>query len=267
VVEFFALDCLLPLLSNAVSLKESLPLPAFLMPTQVHTTPSSSSISLNTYRLALSTAKNFFQDSPWLNIPPHRRAEILIVPLFPRLGLLGGSPAGEGKMSKIAALAARRRQKENEKQNTMNTDTTDAVEDSASSLSRLRSATAHTSYPLKQRPMTLRPTPESTSTLGQKEEFPSPEYPPPTTQEDKDKNKTIPKMDLSDAIQSIAEVAELQAKPSSFARTLMVSPGNALHLTPEPFNPFPQRAITTFDFLKPSPDDMVLKAQNSKGPR
>jgi len=229
------------------------------MPTQVHPTPSFSSKSLNTYHLPPSTAKDFFQDSPWLNIPPHRRAEILIEPVFPRLGLLGGSSAGEGKMSKIAALAARRRQKENEKQNTTNIDTTN------SSLSKLRAATAHTSYPLKQHPTTPRPTPESISALSQKQEFPSPKYPPPTIQEEK--NYTTLKRDLSDVVQSVADVTDLQAKPSSFARTLMISHENSLHFTPEPPNPFPQRAITFFDFLKPSPDDMVLKAQNFKGPR
>jgi elongation factor 1 alpha-like protein len=235
------------------------------MPAQVHPTPSSSSKSLNTYHLPPSTAKDFFQDSPWLKIPPHRRAEILVEPAFPRLGLLGGSSAGEGKMSKIAALAARRRQKENEKQNTTNTDTTDVLEDSTSSLSKLRAATAHTSYPVKQRPMTTRRIPESTSILDQKPEFASPEYPPPSIQ--REKNKTILKADPSEAIESVANVADLQAKPSLFARTLMVSPENALPLSPEPPTPLPEPAISSFDFLKPSPDDVVLKARNSKGPR
>jgi elongation factor 1 alpha-like protein len=235
------------------------------MQTQVHPTPSFSSRSLRTYPLPFSTAKDFFQDSPWLKIPPHRRGEILIEPVFPRLGLLGGSSAGEGKMSKIAALAARRRQKENEKQSTTNINIRDAAEESVSSLSKLRAATTHTSYPLKQRPTTLRPNQESLSAVDQKQELPSPEYTPPTIQEEK--NRTLVKIDLSDVIQPVAEVADLQANPSSFARTLMISHENASHFTPEPPNPFPQHAITSFDFLKPSPDDVVLKAQNYKGPR
>ncbi|PGH27701.1 translation elongation factor Tu [Polytolypa hystricis UAMH7299] len=61
------------------------------------------------------SAVDFFKDSPWLNIPAHRRAEILVEPLYPRLGLLGGAPEGGGKMSKLAALAAARKKRESEK--------------------------------------------------------------------------------------------------------------------------------------------------------
>ncbi|KAH0562500.1 hypothetical protein GP486_002810 [Trichoglossum hirsutum] len=65
---------------------------------------------------AFSTSE-FFQDSPWLNIPPHRRGEIVIEPLYPRGGLMGGSSSAGastssssgGKLSKLAALAAARK--------------------------------------------------------------------------------------------------------------------------------------------------------------
>ncbi|KAH0545239.1 hypothetical protein FGG08_000693 [Glutinoglossum americanum] len=69
------------------------------------------------------SASDFFQDSPWLNIPLHRRGEIVIESLYPRGGLMGGSSSstgaptssiGSGKMSKLAALAAARK-KQNEK--------------------------------------------------------------------------------------------------------------------------------------------------------
>ncbi|ODH49558.1 translation elongation factor Tu [Paracoccidioides brasiliensis] len=59
-----------------------------------------------------STA-DFFKDSPWLNIPAQCKADILIEPLYPPLGLLGGAPEASGKVSKLAALAARKR-KDNE---------------------------------------------------------------------------------------------------------------------------------------------------------
>lgn len=63
------------------------------------------------------SAADFFADVPWLNVPNERRGEILIEPLYPRGGLLGGSPAQSGaKTSKLAALAAARKKKENEKQ-------------------------------------------------------------------------------------------------------------------------------------------------------
>ena len=62
------------------------------------------------------SAKDFFHDTPWLNVPPHRRGEILIEPLYPSAGLLGGSSSsGAGKVSKLAALAAKRKQRDAEK--------------------------------------------------------------------------------------------------------------------------------------------------------
>ncbi|KAL8715965.1 MAG: hypothetical protein Q9220_000632 [cf. Caloplaca sp. 1 TL-2023] len=79
-----------------------LPRPTICQPTQCCLTPLS--------------AAEFFMDCPWLRIPLHRRGDILIEPLHPRGGLLGGSPAQTGpKMSKLAALAAARRKKENAK--------------------------------------------------------------------------------------------------------------------------------------------------------
>lgn len=62
---------------------------------------------------SLSSAADFFKDSPWLDIPKERRGEILIEPLYPRGGLLGGSSSqGTGKISKLAALAAARKKKD-----------------------------------------------------------------------------------------------------------------------------------------------------------
>src|SRR5947207_10758761 len=64
------------------------------------------------------SAAEFFRDSPWLNIPPHRKGEILVESLYPRGGLKGGSSSSSrtpplntasGKMSKLAALAAARK--------------------------------------------------------------------------------------------------------------------------------------------------------------
>lgn len=63
-----------------------------------------------------SSACDFFKDSPWLDIPKERRGEILIEPLYPRGGLLGGSSLqGTGKISKLAALAAARKKKDQER--------------------------------------------------------------------------------------------------------------------------------------------------------
>ena len=53
-------------------------------------------------------------DCPWLNVPMERRAEILVEPLYPRGGLLGGSSREPPKKSKLAALVAARKQKTQE---------------------------------------------------------------------------------------------------------------------------------------------------------
>lgn len=60
-----------------------------------------------------SSTAYFFKDSPWLDIPKERRGDILIEPLYPRGGLLGGSSSQvTGKISKLAALAAARKKKD-----------------------------------------------------------------------------------------------------------------------------------------------------------
>lgn len=59
------------------------------------------------------SVKDFFLDSPWLNVPTHRRAIIIMEPLYPPGRLLGGNPSApaDGKMSKLAMLAAARKNK------------------------------------------------------------------------------------------------------------------------------------------------------------
>lgn len=222
----------------------------------------------NIHHLLPSTAKDFFWDSPWLNIPLHRQAEIIVEPVFPRLGLLGGSSAGGGKMSKIAALAAKRRQKEkeNEKQKIAGTSTSDLPEDTASSLSKLRIATSHTLYPHKEHPLSSRHELQSTSRIDQTQEPPPKgDALPPSRQQGKDK-RTEDTHRPNDA-QSGANVADMRAQPSMFARTLMIACDTALPLSSRRPTSLPEPVISSFDFLKPSPDDVVLKAQNFKGPR
>jgi len=53
--------------------------------------------------------KDFFYDSPWLNVPVHRRGEIRVEPLYLQAGLLGGSTGAAPRMSKLQALAAARK--------------------------------------------------------------------------------------------------------------------------------------------------------------
>lgn len=171
-------------------------------------------------------------------------------------------------MSKIAALAAKRRQKEkeNEKQKAAATSTSNVAGDSASSLSKLRIATSHTSYPHKEYPLSFRHNLQSASRIDQ------PQEPSPTDDEllpprEKRKDEEIKDALRPNDAQYEADVADTRAKPSMFARTLMVSCDTASPLSSRPPTLLPEPVISSFDFLKPSPDDVVLKAQNFKGPR
>ena len=236
------------------------------MPTQVHRC-SQASKPANTYHLPPLTAKGFFHDSPWLKIPPHRMAEILIEPVFPRFRLLGGSSAGEGKMSKLAALAAKRRQKENEEEKaSQSTNTANSVDDSASSLSKLRIALKQTSNSSKQRHLQPRQNLESKTGSEQTQELPSPKntFTPPKQQW---KDRRAEDTGQLEDVQSIREVMDLRAQPSLFARTLMDVHARASNILSEPSVSLPEPFLSSFDFSKPSPDDVVLKAQNFKGPR
>ncbi len=242
-----------------------MPIARPLMPAQVYCQAVK---EFNAHHLQPSSAKDFFRDSPWLNIPLHRRAEIQIEPLFPRLGLLGGSSAGEGKMSKIAALAAKRRQKEkeNEKQKDAATNISDLPGDPASSLSKLRIATSRTSQPLKEHPLSSRHNLQSTSRMDQRQEpTPTNDELPPLRQQGKDKR--VEDTDQPNDAQSRANAVDMRAKPSMFARTLTVSCNTVSPLSSSPPTLLPEPVVPSFDFLKPSPDDVVLKAQNFKGPR
>jgi elongation factor 1 alpha-like protein len=55
------------------------------------------------------SSADFFADTPWLNVPQERLANILIEPIYPRGGLLGGSAVAVKPQSKLAALAAARK--------------------------------------------------------------------------------------------------------------------------------------------------------------
>ena len=62
-------------------------------------------------------------------------------------------------------------------------------------------------------------------------------------------------------------LAELWAPPSAFARILVDCRDGAPAFPSELPDSSPEPVVSAFDFSKPSPDDVVLKAQNFKGPR
>lgn len=220
------------------------------------------------------TAAAFFRDAPWLDVPVHRRAKILIEPLYPRGRLLGGSSAeGGGKLSKLAALAAARKKKENDKGNDSSTkSSTNSValldklgggrkvnskaQDSMSqpkdhsdapgkSLVEPYTSPRNRAYPIRKHRSPSPPALSKEEIQKPPEEYPSPVHLPET----------------------------IAATPSSFAKTMF----GASVDTEDPCTKTFQGALfslpygaeiklTEFSaFAGPSPDDIVTNARNSKG--
>jgi elongation factor 1 alpha-like protein len=246
-----------------------LPVPAYPLP-PVASSPSSH-----------FSAKDFFRDSPWLNVPAHRKGEILIEPLYPRLGLLGGAPESGGKVSKLAALAAARKKKETDKAASGapttpgepgTPDRTPTVESKLASLS-LRERLAGNGKAQKpsesgQLPRTLRRGTPSESPLAQKKLSPepskakSPEMIPgePTTRKP-----------CAGEEETERPKASIRAPPSTFASTIVgantrpqiTEPSHLYSSTVDLMQIYGQDLTEPFDFAGPSPDDVVLNAQSS----
>lgn len=233
-------------------------------------------------QIAHFSAAEFFRDSPWLNVPSHRKADILVEPLYPRMGLLGGAPESGGKASKLAALAAARKKKEEEKPpaeatpavatpSADKTPETPAAEAKPSALS-LRERLAANDKPRKQSngistlrslgkgspapsPLLKKPAPELTKPELPTE--PGPEVPAENSQADH-KEKEEPEVNI-------------RAPPSGFASTIvgdstrpmMTEPSHLHSNTADLIRIYGQDLTEPFDFAGPSPDDVVVNAQSS----
>ncbi|KAI4195942.1 MAG: hypothetical protein LQ350_006876 [Teloschistes chrysophthalmus] len=224
------------------------------------------------------SAADFFADAPWLSVPIERRGEILIEPLYPRGGLLGGSPTPSvPKTSKLAALAAARKKKEHEKKDTSgvqsantsvsllnkldnkshNPETSGAANESTSSKSEITAlvlaqrppkASQPRKYPIRRRE-SLR---AESSGRGASETS--------ATQID----------DASDPVPQAQAPLAPTAKPSTFALTVLGRSQDPQLLLAESFEslaftlpPPSQTNAKTNPFAGPSPDDVVTKAQSS----
>ena len=221
-------------------------------------------------RLTLSTVRNqpevctnpfslanFFNDCPWLNVPFERQA-IMIGPLHPRGGLLGGAPE-EKKLSKLQALAAARKKKGQEQKD----GAAEKIEKPMTQLSLQKGETpvvglgskaekgaTESSTASKQpaRGFPLRKRKDS----NPHERTPKAVVPQPEELEKDDVSMRIPPVD--------------QAEPSAFANTMFSS---ATHPATDAASLFTlpyvaEATILTDPFSGPSPDDIVLAAQ-SKG--
>jgi len=232
-------------------------------------------------QIAHFSAAEFFRDSPWLNVPPHRKADILVEPLYPRMGLLGGAPESGGKVSKLAALAAARKKKEGEKTpaeatpavatpSVDKTPETPAAEAKPSPLS-LRERLAANDKPRKPSNgiSTLR-------SLGKGSPAPSPlkksrpEPAKPEVSTEPGPEEPV-KNDQADHKEKEEPKVNIRAPPSGFASTIvgdstrpmMTGPSHLHSNTADLIRIYGEDLTEPFDFAGPSPDDVVMNAQSS----
>ncbi|KAL4869089.1 hypothetical protein BDV12DRAFT_88902 [Aspergillus spectabilis] len=220
------------------------------------------------------SAAEFFRDAPWLNIPAHRKSDILVEPLYPRIGLLGGAPEnGGGKMSKLAALAAARKKKEAPTPSPpVGNDTTQppAGEGKGALLSlRERLAIAKPGKTSESSPSLQSLGKGSCSGQSVPHKKPSPEPIKP------DISATTGLEDFTNELQIEDKEKEkptvnIRAPPSTFATTIVGDNTRPKMTEPSPLYTdsldliriYGQEA-EPFDFAGPSPDDVVLNAQSS----
>ncbi|KAJ0426500.1 hypothetical protein BJY00DRAFT_307343 [Aspergillus carlsbadensis] len=220
------------------------------------------------------SAAEFFHDSPWLNVPIHRKADIRVEPLYPRIGLLGGAPeSGGGKMSKLAALAAARKKKEGEKASpspATGDNTQPSMNDSKAPSLSLRERLAIKQAKQSDTSPSLRDSGKGPS-LGQalpptkKSPEPSPQTVPTATG-----SKDSARDEQTDQKEE-SQTANIRASPSTFASTIigdntrpkMTEPSHLFTNTLDLIKIYGQDLAEPFDFAGPSPDDVVLNAQSS----
>ncbi|KAL1970010.1 hypothetical protein VTN77DRAFT_6415 [Rasamsonia byssochlamydoides] len=216
------------------------------------------------------SAADFFRDAPWLNIPPHRQAEIRIEPLYPRLGLMGGNPQSEGKVSKLAALAAARKKKESEKKEVEKT-TPSHPEDEAPSTERKPGLSLLERLSGSKEP---RPVSKAGGLAALKaRRTPSVDVEKPKEEISVSTTPSLGEKGPAERPGEQQPSVNLRASPSTFA-TIIVGDGTRpstepSHLCRKTFDVmkvYGQDLTEAFDFAGPSPDDVVLNAQSaSKG--
>ena len=222
------------------------------------------------------SAAVFFKDSPWLQIPEDRRGEILIEPLYACSGLLGGSSSTSGpKVSKLAALAAARKKKENDHPSggvTQNLTSSVALLDKLSGKANA-AKTSGQSQP-NSNISGSDGTPSELSGKSRDRKY-------PVRRRNSSSQPVQAKADVSDvqASEGIPTEPEVPtvavsiptASPSDFAKTMFGSSGEyqimSIFSESSKFSvPFDFTSSTEPNpFAGPSPDDIVTKAQNSKG--
>lgn len=233
--------------------------------------------------MAHFSAADFFRDCPWLNVPSHRKADIMVEPLYPRLGLLGGAPEAGGKPSKLAQLAAARKKKEAESaaaasrvpsgaQSQQQDSSVPEPKAAPLSLSeRLAKAkAAKSSEPSAglaglRRP--VKPSPSASQSSVRKSSETESEKAASISGSERTEQKEGPDREA----ESQPAIPVIRAAPSNFASIIVGSPTGPTMAEPSHFDSngvdllkiYGQDHAEPFDFAGPSPDDVVLNAQNT----
>lgn len=204
---------------------------------------------LFTRPLPAQSAKDFFSDCPWLQVPEHRRAIINIEPVYSHRGLLGGS-SKDGKMSKLAALAAKRRQKENEKPVVSSVNQPAKSGDLGANLSKLSLTSSHAKS--REEALAEDPTTQSGQTQLRSD---VPEPMDGVVQSPHDAVKGFSSENPEPAMVA-------RAAPSMFAKIVL---GGNPSIDSSSSIVLPDETSGLFATFGPSPDDVINKAQRTKG--
>ena len=212
------------------------------------------------------SATDFFKDSPWLNIPEDRLGEILVEPLYPKLGLLGGTSKQESApRSKLAALAAARKKKEN-----LRPGDDPVVNSSVALLDKLGRKPPEVKFnkglDLSVSVPKIENSKDASNARSRKYPIRRPSNPSTSDEPRPEPCLTTTTTPSGPSTDQQAGPA-LAATPSTFARTIF---GSLIDFRESQNHTLDHHAMqafvddTKFDFAGPSPDDVVLEAQNSK---
>jgi elongation factor 1 alpha-like protein len=209
------------------------------------------------------SASSFFEDCPWLKVPPERRAEMVVLPQRFKGGLCGGSSStgGKGKMSKLQALAAARQKRAGDEQGNQAKQTPGPADGERHKPTQLPEVA---SRPIGRRPAAS----TSASPLAGKDGSRSGQ----TLRRKSAEAADMPQDALGTQHMGI-NGPNIKASPSAFAATILgpLTDNCTPHtesITEKKFR-FPLciqfNPTETSAFLGPSPDDTVAAAQSSRG--
>ncbi|KAK7755085.1 hypothetical protein SLS62_002900 [Diatrype stigma] len=202
-----------------------------------------------------SCFQDFFRDMPWLNIPKERET-IFIEPSIVRGGLLGGSSASGGKMSKLQALAAARKKRAEDQKSDK------VVKEAAQQVGQL-SLTS----PSDLRGENVKPLGSAFGKSSPAAQVTTPLSPQNQNLKPGSRSETVVTQTAGQASSPAIEIISPpeSAAPSAFAQALLGPTPSSSAPVPRNHYSFPYMNFTssvTDAFSEPSPDDKVLTAQS-----